>query len=146
MVDECPHGLEIGLVRNAGPFVHEEFLEFERNGATAAGIARMDEAGLLPLALEGDILADIEPPAVDAAIEVELEPRPMGDNVRRHVNYSLAGEWIFLAQSVCFGQLHGACNIRTQPVPVVDGSGDDRPRPALDGPPAIAVRIGDCSH
>src|SRR4030095_3615974 len=65
--EDAAHRSELGRVGLAGPLVHVEFLELEGDRAAMARIAVMDEAGELALALEGDILADVEP----AAVEVE---------------------------------------------------------------------------
>ena len=60
MGHEVVHCLQLGRIGFAGPFVHEEFLELERDGAALARVAVMDEPSLLALALEGDIFADVE--------------------------------------------------------------------------------------
>jgi hypothetical protein len=70
----------------------------------------------------------------------------MSDDVVRHIDSRLAGEWVLFAQTVGIRQFHGAGDIRPQSMSIMNGGGDDRPGAALGGPPAIAGSFGGCGH
>src|SRR5512139_162715 len=70
--DEAAHGVQFLGVGNAGPLVHEEFLELQSYRASSTWEALVDEPGLRAFALEGDIFPDVEPPTVEIEVAHRL--------------------------------------------------------------------------
>ena len=75
-----------------------------------------------------------------AAVEVELEPRAVGDHKLRDAADGFTGEGIFLAKSLILAERHSCRDLGSQLVPVVNRRRDHGSRAVLDSPPASHIK------